>query len=78
MVKTICKNENRGTNVVKEILSFSAITLHFLLLLFFFFFFVFLGLHWRHIEIPRLGGRIGAVAAGLYHSHSNSESKPHV
>ena len=23
-------------------------------------------------------GRIGAVAAGLYHSHSNSRSKPHL
>ena len=30
----------------------------------------FLGLHPRHLEVPRLGGLIGAVAAGLHHSHS--------
>ena len=30
-----------------------------------FFFFFFLGLHQWHMEVPRLGGRIGATAVGL-------------
>ena len=37
---------------------------------------VFLGLHPRHMEVPR--GPIGAVVAGLHHSHSNARSKPHL
>ena len=37
--------------------------------------FAFLGLHLRHMELPRLGGLIRATAAGLHHSHSNSRSK---
>ena len=37
--------------------------------------FVFLGPHPRHMEVPRLGGLIGAVAAGLHHSHANAGSK---
>ena len=36
----------------------------------------FLGPHVGHMEVPRLGGLIGATAAGLHHSHSNSRSKP--
>ena len=28
------------------------------------------------MEVPRLGGRIGAAAAGLHHSHSNAGSEP--
>ena len=48
--------------------------------IFFFFwllaFLPFLGLHPWHMEVPRLGGLIGAVAAGLHHSHSNSGSEP--
>ena len=43
--------------------------------LFFFFFLVFLGPHPRHMEVPRLGGLIGAVAADLHHSHSISNNK---
>ena len=43
-----------------------------------FFFFFFLGLHPQHVEVPRLGGLIGAVAAGLCHTHSNARSKPHL
>ena len=39
------------------------------------FFFVFLGLHPRHVEVPSLGGLIGATAAGLYHSHARSEPR---
>ena len=39
-------------------------------------FFFFLGLRPWHMEFPRLGGLIGATAAGLHHSHSNSRSKP--
>ena len=43
--------------------------------LFYFLFFVFLGLLQWHMEIPRLGGLIGAVAASLHHSHSNVGSE---
>ena len=51
----------------------------FLLKIPFFFFFcllVFLGPHPRHMEVPRLRGLIGAVAASLHHSHSNAGSEP--
>ena len=44
----------------------------------FFFFLVFLGLHLQHMEVPRLGGLIGAVATGLHHSHSNVGSELHL
>ena len=44
---------------------------HFLFYSFFFF-----GPYPRHMEVPRLGGRIGAEAAGLHHSHSNLRSEP--
>ena len=37
---------------------------------YFLIFLVFLGLHYRHMEVPRLRGQIGAVAACLHHSHS--------
>uniref|UniRef100_A0A4X1VD89 COMM domain-containing protein 6 n=1 Tax=Sus scrofa TaxID=9823 RepID=A0A4X1VD89_PIG len=30
------------------------------------------------MEVPRLGGRIGAVATGLHQSHSNGGSEPHL
>ena len=39
------------------------------------FVFVFLGPHPGHAEVPRLGGGIGATAAGLCHSHSNAGSE---
>ena len=42
----------------------------------FFFFFGFLGPLLWHMEIPRLGGPVGAAAASLHHSHSNSGSQP--
>ena len=45
---------------------------------FFFFFFSFLGLHLPHTEVPRLGVRIGAVAASLWHSHGNAGSELHL
>ena len=45
------------------------------LFLFFSFFFGFLGLYPRHMEVPSLGGQIGAVAASSHHSHSNTRSK---
>ena len=32
------------------------------------------GVHPWHMEVPRLGGQMGAVAAYLHHSHSNVES----
>ena len=43
--------------------------------------FVWMGLLGRHMEVPRLGIRtihrsIGALAAGLHHSHRNATSKP--
>ena len=48
----------------------------------FFFFFFFLSLclfrghtPW-HMEVPRLGGLIGAIAAGLRQSHSNVGPEP--
>ena len=37
----------------------------------------FLWPHLRHVEIPRLGGPIGAAAAGLHHSHSHAGSQLH-
>ena len=42
------------------------------------FFFGFLGLHLRHMEVPKPGVQSGATAAGLRHSYSNSGSKPHL
>ena len=42
------------------------------------FFFFSLGLYPWQMEVPRLGGRIGAIAASLYHSHGNVGSKPHL
>ena len=50
-------------------------------LFFFFFFFFFFGL-FKATPAAQGGsqarGRIGAVAAGLHHSHSNAESEPHL
>ena len=43
---------------------------------FLFSFFSFLGLHLRHMEVPRLGGLIRAGAASRRHSHSHSGSEP--
>ena len=53
-----------------------ALALTYLDILLLLLFFVFLGLHLRHMEVPRLGVRIGAIAAGLHHSHSNTGSQP--
>ena len=39
------------------------------------FFCLFLGPHPRHMEVPRLGVYIGAVAAGLRQSRHNTRSK---
>ena len=41
----------------------------------FFFFLSFLGLLPWYMEVPRLGGLIGAVAAGLHHSNTGSEPR---
>ena len=46
--------------------------------LFFFFFLVFLGLYTHHVEVPRLGGWIRAVAASHSHSYSNARSEPYL
>ena len=32
----------------------------------------------QHMEVPRLGGLIRAVATGLCQSHSNAGSEPHL
>ena len=50
----------------------------FLFFLFFFCLFVLLGPHPWHVEVPRLGGLIGATAASLCQSHSNDRSKPNL
>ena len=39
---------------------------------------VLLGSHQWHMEVPRLGGLIRAVAAALHQSHSNARSEPHL
>ena len=44
--------------------------------LFYFMLFFFLGLHLIHTEVPKLGVKLGAKAAGLYHNHSNIKSEP--
>ena len=47
----------------------------------FFFFLVFclfLEPHQQHMEVPRLGGLIRAIAIGHSHSHSHARSKPHL
>ena len=59
-------------NRITQCLSFATFT--------FFFFLVFLSLR---ATLAAYGGsqdrgRMGAVAAGLYHSHSNAESEPHL
>ena len=38
--------------------------------------FFFLGLHPWHMEVPRLGGLVRAIAASLHQSHSNAGSEP--
>ena len=38
--------------------------------------FVFLGPYLQHMEVPRLGSRMWAVAPSLRHSHSNGRSEP--
>ena len=43
---------------------------------FIYLFIVFWGPHPRQMEVPRLRGQIGAAAANLHHSHSNSGSEP--
>ena len=40
---------------------------------FFFLLLLFLGMHPWHMEIPRLGGRTGATAASLHHTHGNTD-----
>ena len=44
----------------------------------FFFVLSFLGPHLWHVEVPRSGGLMGAVAAGLRHSSSNTGSESHL
>ena len=42
------------------------------------FLFFFLGLNLRHMQVPRLGDLIRAIAASLHHSQSNTRSKRHL
>ena len=46
-----------------------------ILFFFFFFFFVFLGPHWWHMEVPRLGVQSELTDASHSHSHSNTGSE---
>ena len=48
------------------------------LVLSFFFLFIFLGSHPWHMEVPRPGVQVRVTAAGLYHSHINAGSEPHL
>ena len=48
--------------------------IHQTLLILFIYLFCFPGPHLWHMEVPRLGGPIGASAAGLHHSYSNAGS----
>jgi len=41
-------------------------------------FFVFFGPHPWHIGGSQARGLVGATAAGLHHSHSNTRSEPHL
>ena len=41
----------------------------------FIYLFCFLGSHMQHIEVSGIGVRVGATAAGLHHSHSNTRSE---
>ena len=41
-------------------------------------FFFFLWPHLQYMEVPRLGVKLGDVAASLHHSHSNVGSEPHL
>ena len=59
-----------------KLLSFSFHTHFSFFLSFFFFFLPFLELLPRHMEAPRLGDLITAVAVSLCQSHSNTGSEP--
>ena len=48
----------------------------FYLFIYLFIYLPFLGPHPRHMEVPRLGDPIGAVAASLHPSHSHTRSEP--
>ena len=48
------------------------------LFIYLFIYLVFLGFHSWHVEVPRVGAQIGAVAASLHHSHSNARSELHL
>ena len=50
----------------------------FIFLFLFFVFLLFLGPLLQHMEVPRLGGPIGAIATGLRQSHSNAGDEPHL
>ena len=66
----------------------SVVVSHFLILviwvfsLFIYFYFIIINFcvllrpHLQHMEVPKLGVGIRAVAACLYHSHSNARSEP--
>ena len=53
----------------------SVFAFSFFLSLFIYLFLSFSEPHPWHMEVPRLGGPLGAVAAGLRHNHSNAGSK---
>ena len=61
-----------ATNLTSQSICF----LVFVCFCFCFVFLPFLGLLRWHMEVPRLGGQIGAAAASLHQSHSNAGSEP--
>ena len=61
---------------ISLVISFGSLNMQFVPGLLLLFSFSFLGLCLGHMEVPRLGGPIDAVATGLCHSHSNARSEP--
>ena len=67
-----------NSSVVKKAGKLKINLLQFYLFIYLFIYLSFLGPLLWHMEIPRLGGLIGAVAASLCQSHSSTESEPHL
>ena len=46
--------------------------------LFIYLFIYLFGLHPKHAKVPRLGGQIGVIVAGLHHSYHNANCELHL